>query len=125
VTEKFSHLHSDVFFVTTATSLHNMYIQFLAELGIIGFALFVWVCFRTGKSVARIVKNSPPESPYRVSVQFYALGLIYLLIWWNNSALFGGQIETVLAFTFLALLANVDQLERKRAVQLPVTNRKI
>ena len=125
VTERFSHLHSDVFFVTTATSLHNMYIQFLAELGIIGFALFVWVCFRTGKSVARILKNTPRESPYRLSVQFYSLGLIYLLIWWNNSTLFGGQIETILAFTFLGLLANVDQLERKRAVHLPVTNRKI
>lgn len=120
VTEKFSHLHSDYFFVTLATSLHNMYIQFLAELGTIGFALFVWACFRTGKSVARIVKNTHAESPYRVWVQFYTLGLIYLLIWWNNSALFGGQIESILAFTFLALLVNVAQLERQRAETWPV-----
>jgi O-antigen ligase len=113
------------YFSKPPTSLHNMYIQFLAELGIIGFALFVWVCFRTGKSLARIVKNTPAESPYRVRAQFYALGLIYLLIWWNNSPLFGGQIETMLAFTFLGLLANVAQLERQRVKQLPVMNRNI
>lgn len=122
--ENFSHLPTH-YFSQPPTSLHNMYLQFLAELGVIGFALFVWVCFQTGKSVARIVKNIPAESPYRVWAQFYALGLIYLLIWWNNSALFGGQIETILAFTFLAVLANVAQLERQRVGQLPVINRKI
>jgi hypothetical protein len=122
VTDRFSHLHSDAFFVTPVTSLHNMYIQFLAELGMIGFVLFVWSSFRTGKRVARIVKNTPAESPHRRRVQFYALGLIYLLIWWNNSTLFGGQIETMLAFTFLALMVNVAQLERERVQQLAVTN---
>ena len=114
VTENFPHLETETFFVRAATSLHNMYIQFLAELGIIGFALFVWAGFRTAKKVARIVKDTPVESPYRVWTQFYALGLIYLLIWWNNSTLFGGQIETMLAFTFLAVLVNMAQLERKR-----------
>ena len=99
--------------------------SFLAELGDVGFALFVWVCIRTRKSVARIVKSIPAESPYRVWAQFYSLGLIYLLIWWNNSALFGGQIETILAFTFLAALASVARLERQRVEQLPAINRKI
>lgn len=97
-----------------SVSLHNMYVQFLAELGIIGFSLFVWVFFRTRKSVARIVKDVPPESPYRVWAQFYALGLIFLLIWWNTNPLFGGQTETILAFTFLAGLANVAELEKRR-----------
>jgi hypothetical protein len=58
-------------------------------------------------------------------VQFYALGLVYLLIWWNNSTLFGGQIETILAFTFLTLLVNVTELERRRAETWPVIHRKI
>jgi O-antigen ligase len=108
------------YFSKPPTSLHNMYIQFLAELGILGFTLFGWACYRTGKNVARIVTNIPAESPYRVWAQFNALGLIYLLVWWNNSTLFGGQIETILAFTFLAVLANMAQLERQR--ELPVIN---
>jgi O-antigen ligase len=125
VTGSFPHLESEMFFVKAATSLHNMYIQFLAELGVIGFALFVWAAFRTAKSVARIVKSTSAESPYRVWVQFYALGLIYLLVWWNNSTLFGGQIETMLAFTFLAALVNVAQLEKKRLGQFSLINRAI
>jgi O-antigen ligase len=96
------------------SSVHNMYIQFLAELGIIGFLLFAWVFLRTGKSVARIVKNIATESPYKGWAQFYAFGLIFLLIWWNGNPLFGGQTESILAITFLALLANVAELEKRR-----------
>jgi O-antigen ligase len=111
--ENFRHLPAQ-YFSKPPTSLHNMYIQFLAELGIFGLSLFGWACYRTGKNVAQIVTNIPAESPYRIWAQFNALGLIYLLVWWNNSALFGGQIETILAFTFLAMLANLAQLERQR-----------
>lgn len=114
VRETFPQLASHYFYVMPPATLHNMYIQFLAELGILGFALFAWVCFRTGRSIARILRNIPAESPYRMWAQFYVLGLIFLLIWWNHNPLFGGQIETMLAFTFLALLANVAKLERER-----------
>jgi O-antigen ligase len=101
------------------STLHSMYIQFLAELGVIGVVLFAWACFRVGKSVARILGNIPTESPYRVWAQFYALGLMFLLIWWTNQPLYGGQTESVFAMTFLALLANVAQLERERRGQIP------
>jgi len=125
VSERFPQLTSHYFSATAPATVHNMYIQFLAELGIIGFALFAWVCFRTGRRVARILRNIAAESPYRVWAQFYVLGLLFLLIWWNHNPLFGGQIETMLALTFLTLLANVAQLERQRVEQLPVINRKI
>lgn len=100
------------------TSLHNMYIQFLAELGILGVVLFTWTCFRMGKTVAGIVNHVRAGSPYRVWAQFYALSLIFLLIWWNTNPLFGGQTESILAVTFLALLANVAQLEKQRTEAL-------
>jgi hypothetical protein len=102
-----------------------MYIQFLAELGIIGFGLFAWVCFRIGKSIAQILKNIPRDSPYSIWAQFYVLGLIFLLIWWNHNPLFGGQIETMLAFSFLALLANVARLERRRVDQILANNEEV
>jgi O-antigen ligase len=120
VQDRFPQLVTDDFFLTPPSTLHNMYIQFLAELGIIGFALFAWVCFRTAKSVSVIIGNISADSLYRASARFYALGLIFLLVSWNSNPLFGGQIETMLAFTFLALLGNVAQLERQRLAQLPV-----
>lgn len=115
--EKFHQLPAN-YFLKPPTSVHNMYIQFLAELGIIGFALFVWICCRMGKSVAGIVKKVPAGSPYRVWAQFDSLAIIFLLIWWNGNPLFGGQTESILAVTFLALLVNVAQLEKQRTEAL-------
>jgi O-Antigen ligase len=112
--ETFSQLTTTIFSVIGRISVHNMYVQFLAELGIIGFALFAWVFFRTAKRVGRIVRNVPAESPYKTRVQFYAVALIFLFLWWNGNPLYGGQTESILAVTFLALLANVAQLEKQR-----------
>jgi O-antigen ligase len=121
--ENFNHLPAN-YFSHPPTSLHNMYIQFLAELGFIGTALFVWVCFRTRNNIGQIVKNITFDSPYKAWARFYALGLLYLLIWWNNSTLFGGQIETILAFTFVAGLASAARLERQRVDPSSLTNNK-
>jgi O-antigen ligase len=114
--EKFSHLPAS-YFLKPPSQIHNMYIQFLAELGIIGFTLFVWVCCRMGKRITRILKNLPTESPYRGWAQFDALALIFLLIWWNGNPLFGGQTESILAFAFLGMLASIWELEKRRVGQ--------
>jgi O-antigen ligase len=113
--QRFLELPVQYFFSEKPTSLHNMYIQLLAELGIIGFALFVYGCFRTGKALMKMVGSISAESPYRAWARFYTLGLVFLLIWWNTNPLFGGQTESILAFTFLAALASVAQLEKREA----------
>ena len=115
--QRFLNLPTHYFFLERPTSLHNMYIQFLAELGILGFVFFVHGSFLVGKAVKTILKNIPAESPYKLWAQFYAFGLVFLLIWWNTNPLFGGQTETMLAFTFLAALAAVARLERQRIGQ--------
>jgi O-antigen ligase len=122
--ESFPELPAHYFFDERPMSLHNMYIQIVGELGMMGFALFLVGCWRVGKAAARITRNIPAESPYKMWAYFYTFGLILLLIWWNTNPLFGGQIESILAFTFLGALAAVGRLERNRlnscAVAWPV-----
>lgn len=97
----------------TALTPHNLYIQLFMELGIIGFMLFVYACFRVGKAVAVIVRRSL-ESPDKVWALSYTLGLILLLVWWNTNALYGGQVETNIMFTFIAALAKLGFMNKHK-----------
>ena len=116
---RFPRLPAYYFFLDRTTGLHNLYIQILAELGLIGFAIFLYVFLRVGRSVFKLVKSIPEASPYRQVARFYAFGLVALLIWWNTHALYGGHAITILAVTFLAALAAISRLERaKENVQL-------
>ena len=114
--EKFPQLPQHYFFIDKPTSLHNFYIQILAELGLIGATLFIFALWHTGKAVARIVENIDADSPHRIIARFCMLGLVFLLLWWNTNPLYGGQIETVLAFSFLTLLARAADFERQRTM---------
>jgi O-antigen ligase len=110
--QTFKNLPTDYFFLEKPTSLHNMYIQLLAELGLIGFALFVRGGVRVGQAVKAILRAIPAESPDKMWARLYALGLVFLLIWWNSNPLLGGQTESILAFTFLGALAAMAQGEK-------------
>jgi O-antigen ligase len=107
--QSFENLPSEYFFLEKPTSLHNMYIQLLAELGLIGFALFLRGGIRVGQAVRAILHTIPVESLDKMWARFDALGLVFLLIWWNTNPLYGGQTESLLAFTFLGALAAVAQ----------------
>lgn len=113
----FSAFPRHYFFFEQTTSLHNMYIQILAELGLIGFGLFLYGAIRTGRVVARILRELPEQSPYKRWATFCALGLVYLLIWWNTNPLYGGQIESILAFSFLSFLALLWRFEKTKVMQ--------
>jgi hypothetical protein len=85
---------------TTPTSLHNMYLHLLVELGSVGM-LILFLFF---VSVAHMAKEAVRTFPDIWSV-YFSYTLILLLVWWNASALWGGQIETFMAFTAIGLLA--------------------
>lgn len=109
----FPELPAHYFFLERPTSLHNLYMQLLAELGIVGFSLFVYAVLRVGKTVAGIVRQIPYQSTFRSLALFNVMGLVYLLIWWNTNPLFGGQTESIFAVTFLSLLAALWRLQRQ------------
>lgn len=95
------------------TSVHNMYVQILAELGILGILLFAMGCFWTARAIRSVIKKVPAESVNYPVVKFCAYGLLFVLIWWNTNPLYGGEIETVAVVTFLSTLASVARIERK------------
>jgi O-antigen ligase len=120
--QTFKNLPTHYFFLEKPTSLHNMYIQLLAELGLIGFALFVRGGARVGQAVKAILRDIPAASPDKMWARFYALGLVFLLIWWNTNPLYGGQTESLLAFAFLGALAAMG-LRKKQNLQPETTGK--
>jgi O-antigen ligase len=112
----FPDLPAHYFFLEDASSLHNLYLQILAESGIVGFVLFIFAVIRIGKVVAAAV-DAASDTRYRRLARFYALGLVVLLVWFNTTPLFGGQIESILAVSFLGVIASISrQVARARAV---------
>lgn len=96
------------------TSVHNFYIQLLAELGLIGFLFFGYALYATAVRIAQTLAFIQGNSPYFAWSRFASWGLVYLLIWWNANPLYGGQTESILAVGFLAMLAALERLERQR-----------
>jgi O-antigen ligase len=113
--QTFKNLPTHYFFLAKRISLHNMYIQLLAELGLIGFTLFVCGSVRVGHAVKATLHALPGESLDKMWGRFCTLGLVSLLIWWNSNPLYGGQTESLLAFTFLGALASISQLEKQES----------
>ena len=96
-----------------ATSVHNLYVQILAELGIIGMIVFLWMTFQIGQVVVKVIRAFPEGSPLKVYGRFFGLALIFLLTWWNTNPLYGGQIETFLFFTFLGVLLALPRISQR------------
>jgi O-antigen ligase len=110
----FPGMPEEYFFLTRPLSPHNMYIQFLAELGIVGTIAFVYAAAAIAKTIRRILREArggAETGPAR----FYAFGLLFLLLWWNGHSLYGGQIESALACVFLGGLAAERHLARTGA----------
>lgn len=93
----------------TPTSVHNAYVQVLAELGLIGFALFTVAMARSALGIRRLIHHMRVDHELASEVRFMALGLLLILIWWNDNPIFGGQVETVLASIFLGMLVSVSR----------------
>jgi O-antigen ligase len=87
------------------TSVHNMYVQFLAETGVIGCAVLLWVFFGLTKIVRRSLRAFAGDTWWASNARFLSLVLLLLVVWWNDNPLFGAQTESFLAAITIGLLA--------------------
>lgn len=77
----------------TPTSLHNLYLEIAVELGLIGLSAFAVMAITIARAAALAIARRQDACAI-----YYAYVLLTLAIWWNSSALWGGQVETFLVF---------------------------
>jgi O-antigen ligase len=104
---RFPATRNEYFPDVTPASVHNAYIQVLADLGAIGFALFVLMLVSLGLGVRRVVQLAARGTQEHRQLWFLAWGLVLILVWLNDNPLFGGQSETVASALFLGAIAGL------------------
>ena len=93
------HLFPDV----RSTSVHNLYIQTLAEAGIIGFLVLIWAFAVTFGRIRSLVRRLRDDQWAYQTARFLALSLLLMVVWLNENPLFGGQLPTNLIVLVLGL----------------------
>ena len=94
------------------SEVHNSYVQVLAEAGLVGFLLLVAVLITMGRGIAAILRSVRSNQRLYVAARAALVLLVVVLVWWNDNTLYGAQPESVLAATFLGILAAVPAIAR-------------
>jgi O-antigen ligase len=110
VRRNFPNAREDFYPDVNPLTVHNTYIQILADLGIVGMGLFLAMLFSIGRGTRRLLKRLKPGDPLWDMAWVATLGLILTLVWLNDNPLYGGQIETILVALLIGCLAAIDRI---------------
>lgn len=102
---RFPDVNPEFFPDTNPGSVHNAYVQILAESGLIGILTAGVALVAVRRRVWAVVAASR-AGPDAQLARCAVLLLVVILIWWNDNPLFGAEPETVLAATLLGVLAS-------------------
>jgi O-antigen ligase len=92
------------------TSVHNTYVQLLAELGLVGTALFGIAVWAVGRRVLALVRSLGKDTESWRQARFLTFAALLSLVWLNDNPLYGGQPETVLLAVALGSLVALARL---------------
>jgi O-antigen ligase len=105
---RFPGARQDFFPDVSPTSVHNAYVQVLADLGLVGFALFAAAVASVGLGIARVLRRVRDRELWS-QAWCASLGLVLILLWLNDNPLFGGQTETILLALLVGILAAIGR----------------
>lgn len=92
------------------TSVHNLYVQLLADLGLVGFFLFLGLAGVIGYRAVELLRRLGRTHELWRPAFAMTLSLLLLLIWHNDNPLYGGQTETVIPVILIGTLAAVAKM---------------
>ena len=92
------------------TSVHNLYVQLLADLGLVGFFLFLGLAAVIGWRAVELLRRLGRGHELWRPAFAMSLCLLLLLIWHNDNPLYGGQTETVIPVILIGTLAAVAKM---------------
>ncbi len=100
-------------------TVHNAYVQILAEAGAVGFLAFLAVVIAVGIGAFRLLRDARADPSLFVSTRAVVILLVATMVWLNDNPLFGSQPETVMAAMFLGILAAVPPILAASATTSP------
>jgi hypothetical protein len=91
-------------------TVHNTYVQLLAELGMIGMLFFLLAIWAVGRRVLELLRRLDFGSDLWRHARFLGLATVAVMVWLNDNPLYGGQPETILLAVTVGTLAAIAHL---------------
>jgi O-antigen ligase len=105
---RFAGAKQEFFPDVSPSSVHNAYVQILADLGLVGFALLAAAVASIGLGVARVLRRQRDRGLWS-QTSCASLGLVLILVWLNDNPLYGGQVETILLALLVGIVAAIGR----------------
>jgi O-antigen ligase len=114
VRRRFQEVRPSLFPDVRPTSVHSSYVQILAELGLVGFALFTALIAAIAASAWKLLRSLDRNDKLWREAWAMSMGLVLVLVWLNDNPLFGGQPETEIMALLLGALAATSRICARR-----------
>jgi O-antigen ligase len=111
---RFQDGRTDFFPDNHETSVHNSYVQVLAEFGVVGFAALIALLIAIGRGLRGVLASIPRGDPLWPLAWVLTLVVVLDLVYFNDTPLYGGQIETVALALVIGCAVAVGRMQARR-----------